>query len=115
MKPPRRTRPREIRLPEHHTLFAHAVPGVQFSGGEGEKIRTRLAAEVLDEALRALENDIDIAIYDASNINKKRRSFVKDSVAASGLHAKASELWEGGQNRERGWLLSMKHLTVFFS
>ena len=60
------------------------------TGGEGEKIRTRLAAEVLDEALNALNSDIDIAIYDASNINQQRRRLLKDSVVASGLHAKAS-------------------------
>lgn len=72
-----------------HTLYV-------FSGGEGEKIRTRLAAELLDEALQALENDIDIAIYDASNINKQRRRLFKDSVAASGLHAKASDRKGGG-------------------
>lgn len=69
-------------------------------GGEGEKIRTRLAAEVLDEALEALQSDIDIAIYDASNINMQRRRLLKDSVAASGLHAKASG--GGGEGRRGG-------------
>ncbi|CAN0195847.1 unnamed protein product, partial [Scytosiphon promiscuus] len=57
-------------------------------GGEGEKIRRRLAAEVLGEALEALESDIDIAIYDSSNIDRERRAVLKDAVAASGLHAK---------------------------
>lgn len=66
------------------------------TGGEGEKIRIRLAAEVLNEALEALKSDIDIAIYDASNINQQRRRLLKDSVVASGLHAKASRGGGGG-------------------
>lgn len=57
---------------------------------------------MLDEALQALQSDIDIAIYDASNINQQRRRLLKDSVAASGLHAKASATGEGpGGGRER--------------
>lgn len=74
-----------------YCLLCYGFYAFTTPGGEGEKIRTRLAGEVLDEAFRALEKDIDIAIYDASNINKQRRSMLKDSVAASGLHAKASE------------------------
>ncbi|CBJ26821.1 conserved unknown protein [Ectocarpus siliculosus] len=58
------------------------------AGGEGEKIRERLAAEMLAEALEALQSDIDIAIYDASNINSERRRVLNNTVAASGLHAK---------------------------
>ncbi|CAN0487635.1 unnamed protein product, partial [Ectocarpus sp. 8 AP-2014] len=61
---------------------------VNVTGGEGEKIRERLAAEVLAEALEALQSDIDIAIYDASNINSERRRVLNNTVAASGLHAK---------------------------
>lgn len=67
---------------------------LQTTGGEGEKIRERLAAEVLAEALEALQSDIDIAIYDASNINAERRRVLNNTVAASGLHAKV--------RRERG-------------
>ncbi|CAM9741198.1 unnamed protein product [Ectocarpus sp. 12 AP-2014] len=58
------------------------------AGGEGEKIRERLAAEMLAEALEALQSDIDIAIYDASNINSERRRVLNNTVVASGLHAK---------------------------
>lgn len=53
---------------------------------------------MLDDALEALRSDIDIAIYDASNINQQRRRLLKESVAASGLYAKASG-WEGGGGR----------------
>ncbi len=81
------------------SLLARRSPS---PGGEGEKIRIRLAAEVLNEALEALKSDIDIAIYDASNINQQRRRLLKDSVAASGLHAKASRGGGVGSAGEAG-------------
>ncbi|CAN0587133.1 unnamed protein product, partial [Laminaria digitata] len=52
---------------------------------EGEKVRRRIASEVLAEALTALSEDIDIAIYDASNITRERRLWLAQEVAASGL------------------------------
>ncbi|CAM9500677.1 unnamed protein product [Ectocarpus sp. 13 AM-2016] len=69
------------------------------AGGEGEKIRERLAAEMLAEALEALQSDIDIAIYDASNINSERRRVLNNTVAASGLHAKVRRESGGGVSR----------------
>lgn len=56
-------------------------------GGEGEKTRKRMASEVLHEALEALREDIDIAIYDSSNVTSQRRKWLADAVASSGLHA----------------------------
>lgn len=61
----------------------------KLAGGEGEKIRKRIAAEVLGEALEALRSDIDIAIYDASNITMQRRRWLSEVVAASGVHSQA--------------------------
>lgn len=40
----------------------------------------------MNEALEALREDIDIAIYDASNITKERRRWLAREVAVSGLH-----------------------------
>eukprot|EP00904_Undaria_pinnatifida_P014300 jgi/Undpi1/9/HiC_scaffold_1.g00009.m1 len=57
-------------------------------GGEGEAIRRRIACEVLAEALTALSEDIDIAIYDASNISKDRRLWLAQEVEDSGLRCK---------------------------
>lgn len=59
---------------------------VRSPGGEGEITRKRIASEVLHEALEALRDDIDIAIYDATNTTPERRKWLSDAVASSGLH-----------------------------
>lgn len=56
-------------------------------GGQGEKTRKRIAGQVLDEALEALRSDIDIAVYDGSNVTRDRRKWLSEAVASSGLHA----------------------------
>lgn len=62
-----------------------------YSGGEGEKVRMRIAEEVLEDALDALKEAIDIAIVDASYVTSERRRWLADAVAGSGLHCQASE------------------------
>lgn len=50
----------------------------------------RIAEEVLEDALDALKEAIDIAIVDASYVTSERRRWLADAVAGSGLHCQAS-------------------------
>lgn len=47
---------------------------------EAMKIREKLAADTLNEALNFLDNDGEVAVFDATNVSLKRRAFIYQRV-----------------------------------
>lgn len=52
------------------------------SNREGVRLRRQMASAALEEMMRALQGDVDIAVFDATNSSRDRRAWLRSALAS---------------------------------